>query len=154
MTRYAQNTSVNADRSRAEIERSLTRFGATRFAYGWEGTRAAIGFTIADRTVRITLPLPDRDDPEVRLTPTGRPRTAAQASAAYDQEVRRRWRALAAVLKAKLVAVSEGISTIEREFLADVVLPNGMTFAEWAEPQLTSGGAMPPLLPTARELGR
>ena len=53
-----------------------------------------------------------------------------------EQEVRRRWRALLLVIKAKLEAVESGISTMDSEFLAFVVLPSGMTFGEWAAPQL------------------
>ncbi len=54
------------------------------------------------------------------------------------------------VLKAKLEAIDSQISTIEREFLADTVMENGMTVHEWAEPQLREmylSGRMPPLLP-------
>jgi hypothetical protein len=43
---------------------------------------------------------------------------------------------LVAVVKAKLVAVEDNISTLEREFVADLVLPNGQTMHEWARPQL------------------
>jgi len=38
VSRYAEGTSVPADRSRAEIERTLTRYGADQFAYGWRAT--------------------------------------------------------------------------------------------------------------------
>jgi len=40
----------------------------------------------------------------------------------FDAEVRRRWRSLALIVKAKLVAVDDGISTAEREFLADTMV--------------------------------
>lgn len=137
MTRYAADTSVPADRSKAEIERHLTRFGATRFAYGWAGEQATVGFTLNDHTVRMALPLPDRHDTTFTVTPSGRwARTEKQAQEAYEQEIRRRWRALAAVIKAKLIAIEEGISTVEREFLADLVLPTGDTVGEWTIPQL------------------
>ena len=56
------------------------------------------------------------------------------------------------VIKAKLVAVEAGISTIEREFLADVVLPDGHTVGQWVAPQLDKiyeRGEMPALLPGA-----
>jgi hypothetical protein len=42
--RYAQNTSVSVEKSRSEIEGSLMRWGATRFAYGIDEIRALIGF--------------------------------------------------------------------------------------------------------------
>jgi hypothetical protein len=36
MTRYAEGTSVPMDRSRAEAEKTLIRYGAHGFAYAWE----------------------------------------------------------------------------------------------------------------------
>ena len=47
MRRYAEGTSVPVDRSRAEIERALTRYGATGFGYQWE--RRVIPVTPAAR---------------------------------------------------------------------------------------------------------
>lgn len=48
----------------------------------------------------------------------------------------RRWRALLLVTKAKFEAVASGISTVEREFLADLVLPNGRVVQEELAPRL------------------
>jgi hypothetical protein len=147
--RYADGTQVSSDRSKAEIERTLRRFGADQFVYGWEYEQAIIGFRMSGRVIRLGLPLPDASNPMIRLTPTGRERTDLAVAEEYEKEVRRRWRSLAAVLKAKLVAVQDGISTIEREFLADVVLSNGHTLGEWALPQLdaAAGDSLPALLP-------
>jgi len=146
---YAQGTEVSADRSKADIERTLRRFGAKNFAYGWSDEEAAVGFTIGGMTVRIALPLPGPQDREFSRTPTGRSRTAKQADEAYEAECRRRWRSLAAVIKAKLVAVGDNISTIEKEFLAFILLPNGQTVGEYVSPQLAKGEALP-LLPSPR----
>lgn len=153
MTAYASGTTVSVDRTAAQIERLLQDHGATQFVRGWSGDRVALGFTIAGRQVRIDLPMPSSDDRAVMLTPTGRRRTAKQADEAFAAEQRRRWRSLHAVLKAKLVAVADGISTIEREFLADVVLPDGTTLGQWAGPQIEHAyttAAMPALLPGGR----
>lgn len=44
MTEYAQNTDVPSDRSRAEIEKTLSHYGAFSFMYGWQDASAvAIG---------------------------------------------------------------------------------------------------------------
>lgn len=51
------------------------------------------------------------------------------------------------VIKAKVVAVEDNISTIEAEFMTHIVLPNGQTVGEWAGPQLARGEPLP-LLPT------
>ena len=60
---------------------------------------------------------------------------------------------MVAVIKAKLVAVKDSISTLEREFMADLVLPNGQTMHEWARPQLARGESVSFLPTTSRELG-
>src|SRR5580700_3227660 len=127
MARYAASTEVSSDRSRSEIERTLRRYGATAFAYGWEGNMAQIGFKLASRQIKFRLPLPDPASREFTLTPTGRDRSASAAEEAYEQAVRQRWRALALVIKAKLEAVEAGISTVENEFLANIALPDGRT---------------------------
>jgi len=152
MSKYAEGTSVDTGRSRIELEKLLRRFGADQFAYAWDesGGREMLGFRIANRQVRIDLPMPDIDDPEFRLTPTGQVRSTSAARDRYDQEVRRRWRSLVLIVKAKLTAVADGISTIEREFLADLVIADGRTLSQWLEPQLEDAynrGEIPALLP-------
>lgn len=130
MATYAAGTDVSSDRSRTEIERTLTRWGADSFAYMTGRGQAQIAFEYAERRIRFALPLPDRDDPQFRLTPTGKTRAAAAREAAYEQAIRQRWRALALVVKAKLEAVEAGISTFEQEFYANLVLPSGETVYE------------------------
>lgn len=127
--RYAQTTDVSSDRSRTEIEKTLTRYGATSFSYGWETGRAAIAFVMDGRQIRFVLPLPDRADREFTHHSRGA-RTASAAEAAYEQAVRQRWRALALMVKAKLEAVAAGIVTFEVEFLPHTVLPSGRTVAD------------------------
>ncbi len=150
--RYAARTDVPIERSRAEIERLLVRYGATAFQYGWEGDLSAISFKIQDRYVRILLPMPTRNDPTIARSEGGKRRSETAQQAAYDQAVRQRWRALKLIIQAKLEAVASGITTIEREFLADVVVPNGQTVGQWLAPQIEAAyqsGRMPPLLPGA-----
>lgn len=153
--RYAEQTSVAPERSRAEIERILTRYGATQFIYGWDEHHAVIGFRMGDRAIRFRLELPDLEADEFRLTATRKWRRDEQAQRdAWEQAVRQRWRALALVIKAKLEAVAAGIVTLEVEFLAQTVIPDGRTVAEWLAPQMTAAigaGQMPPLLPGPRE---
>lgn len=147
---YAENTSVPSDRSRAEIEKTLSRYGATGFLYGWHEEAAVVGFQMQGRQVKFMLPLPNRDSDEIRLTPTGKRRTQSQIEPAYEQAVRQKWRALALVIKAKLEAVESGITCFEDEFLAHLVLPDGQTVGKWMQPQIEAAyenGKMPPLLP-------
>ena len=95
--------------------------------------------------------MPDRQEKTFWYTP-GRhtKRTEQQAYTAWEQACRSRWRALYLIIKAKLEAVESGISTIEREFFYDVVLPDGRTIGEFMAPQLETvyeTGQMPTLLP-------
>ena len=146
--RYAESTTVPSDRSRAEVEKTLARYGATTFQYGWQQDRAAIGFVMSGRQIRFILPLPDRESTDFTRTPTGKSRTSTAAEAAYEQAVRQRWRALALMVKAKLEAVASGIVTFEEEFLPHTVLPSGRTVAQEIMPAVESAyatGAVTPL---------
>jgi len=136
MSKYAENTEVPVDRSKAEIEKTLMRYGADQFVYGTMIGRAMIAFRANAKFVRFTLPLPARDSDEFSRTPTGRSRTKEAASREYGQEIRRRWRALSLSIKAKLEAVETGITTFEQEFMAHIVLPDGTTVAEYMIPQI------------------
>jgi hypothetical protein len=148
MPTYASKTEVSSDKSRAEIERTLARYGASSFMYGWDQLRALIAFEMHGRRLKFILPMPNRDD--FKRTPTKRQlRSATAAEAAYEQAVRQRWRALALVIKAKLEAVEAGIAEFEEEFLAHIVLPDGRTVGDFMVPQIAAvyeSGRMPPLL--------
>ncbi len=149
MTQFAANTSVSASASRDEIERTLTRYGADQFLYGWQDNAAMVGFRMEGRHVKFVLAMPARDDR--RFTHHSRGARTADASAKeWEQAVRQRWRALALVIKAKLEAVESGISVFEDEFLANIMLPTGETAGDWMRPQIAEAyrvGTMPALLP-------
>jgi hypothetical protein len=148
MATYAAGTEVSSDRTRAEIERTLNRYGARQFLYGYDETRAVVGFTIHGRQVRFFVPLPDRDD--YRRTPTGKQRTATATTEQWSQACRQRWRATLLILKAKLEAVESGIVTFDMEFLPHLVLPNNRTVADEVVPLIRRAyetNEMPALLP-------
>ncbi len=149
MSQYAANTSVSVENSRAEIERTLTRYGAESFMYGWDQGHSVIQFVAEGRRIRFVLSLPDKASPEFTRHSRGT-RTEEAAYKAWEQACRQRWRALALCIKAKLEAVESEISTFEDEFLAHTVLPDGTTAGEWLGPQLAEvyrTGTMPSLLP-------
>lgn len=130
MTRYAARTKVTAEKSRAEIETTLRRYGADQFMSGWQEGSATLGFRVKERQVRFVLHLPKE-----------------------QQAVRQCWRALLLVIKAKLEAVDAGISCFEDEFLAHIMLPNGQQVGQWLRPQLAltyEQGNMPALLPAPK----
>lgn len=145
---YASGTDVSSDRSRAEIERTLARYGADQFAYMSSRERAVVAFVVDGRQVRFVLALPDRQAREFTHHSRGA-RTAAAAENAYEQAVRQRWRALALVVKAKLEAVDAGIVTFEQEFLAHMVLPGGESVFDTVAPAIEHAyatGDVAPLL--------
>jgi hypothetical protein len=150
VSKYAAGTTVSSSDSRAEIERTLERYGATSFAYGWDGDRAMIGFHMRDRQIRFVLPMPDRKSREFTHTPArGTLRSDTAAAAEYERAVKQRWRALALVVKAKLEAVESGIVTFEEEFGMHMVLPSGATVASQVVPAIAESyltGKVSPLL--------
>jgi hypothetical protein len=136
---YAIKTSVPVDRSQGEIRKTLSRYEATGFAYGEQGHVALVMFEMKGRRIKFVLPLPVKPAP----------RSSAREFNQYEQTIRTRWRCLALAIKAKLECVETGITTLEQEFLAHVMLPSGQTAGEVMIPQIEKSyqtGKMPPLL--------
>ena len=145
---YAEGTQVSPEKSRAEIERTLKRYGCDGFMFGWEGRRAVLQFRAHDRYVRFILQMPNLAD--FAQTSGGRKRNKSQQEQAAEAEERRRWRSLALAIKAKLDAVESEIVTFEDEFMAHIVLPDGNTVGTHMREQIEraySDGIMPSLLP-------
>jgi len=148
---YASKTDVPVSRSRDEIERTLQRFGATAFAYmsNAEG-QVAISFEIRQLCVLMRMQLPRRD--EFRLDSRGKVRSDSAIERDWEQACRQRWRSLVNGIKAKLALIDDGISSVEREFLGDVVPANGVTVGDRIIPQLPEiarTGDLPELVPGA-----
>ena len=158
MAKYAAKTEVPAERSRAEIESILVRYGANAFSYGWDDGRAVIQFRANERHIRFELVLPDPNSTDfTRYTDRYgyvKARSASAAQKEYEQAVRQKWRALVLVVKAKLEAIDAGISTFGQEFLAHIVLPDGSTVGHQVMPKIAAAyetGQMPRLLTTGTE---
>lgn len=150
---YAENTGVSTEKSRAEIERTLQRYGADQFMYGWDQNQAILGFRMVGRQIKFLLPMPDKTERRFTHTPTGRVRKETSAYNEWEQACRQKWRALALVIKAKLEAVEAGIAIFEDEFMANIILPNGSTVSQFMLPQITEAydsGNMPKMLPDLR----
>jgi hypothetical protein len=140
---YADGTKVSSAKSKAEIEKLLTNYGASKFGVMWDAQEnlAAVVFQLEGKHYKMMIRLPDPEDDDIKLTPTGRERHPEIVAEAWEKECRRHWRALAISLKGKLVAVDEGISTVEVEFMAYLVLPSGKTMAEEYIPQIEAAYA-------------
>ena len=152
MTSYAKGTVVPVERTRIEIEETLRRFGADAFSSGYEGRRSFINFRAQGRMVRLVLELPSKEAHEFTISPAGRSRSAESARTAYEAECRRRWRALALLVKAKLAGIADGITTFDAEWLPHIVTADGRTVGEVIAPQL--GGREPLRLAGPRSAGK
>ena len=147
---YADKTTVSTEKSRAEIERTLQKYGADQFMYGWDKNKAVIGFRMVERQIKFILPMPDKTSRAFTHTPTGKARKESAIYTEWEQACRQKWRALSLVIKAKLEAVEAEIAIFEDEFMANIVLPNGSTVSQFMLPQITQAyesGTMPKLLP-------
>ncbi len=156
MPTYAKTTTVSVEKSKAEIERALKRWGATAFMFAWEGDRNLVAFKYNGLEARIPIPMPDRHSDEVVRTPVTREtRTRDAQERAYDQALRQRWRAMLLIVKAKLEAIEAEITTFEQEFLPYFVLPDGRTVSDAMMPGIygaLEAGQMPPMLPEGQSV--
>lgn len=135
--RYAEGTSVSAEKSRADIEKTLRQHGASSFMYATHERTGIVAFVLYGKQVRFALPLPDLEDSRFKVTAVRSNRRSSEAQYnAWEAETRRVWRALALVIKAKLAAVDDGIVEFEREFLAHLVVPGGGTVYDHVQPNL------------------
>lgn len=136
---YAAETRVPISRSQEELKKILSKYGASGFVYGETTGQAVVMFEMAHRRVKFILPMPKNPTNE-----------ATKASiTTFEQLCRSRWRCLCLAVKAKLECVESGITTLEQEFLAHIVLPNGKTMGDAVIPQIASAyqsGKMPPML--------
>ena len=130
---YAADTKTPVAQTRAEIEATLAKFGATAFAFATHQKGATVMFECAGRRVRFELPLSGD----------------ASSDAKTARHHRERWRALFICIKSKLVAVEANIESFEEAFLSHVVMPDGATVGDRVRPQIADqykGGKMPLML--------
>lgn len=128
---FASGTSVSSEKSRAELEGLLQKHGAGQRYFGSDDQAgfAIVGFSLDGRQIKIVLPMPKLEDVPFRKDRRGVGRVPKEEIRRKDweQATRERWRLFVLMVKAKLEYISIGASTVEREFLADVMLLNGKT---------------------------
>jgi hypothetical protein len=164
---FAKETTVSPEKSKAEIEEQVRRFGATAFQSGWDGGHAFVMFRVRERFVRFDLALPIGTEERFKKKPNPRypkdrwrdtTRTPEEIKKIVEQEIRTRWRALLLSIKAKLAGIEAGIETFESAFLPYVLLPDGRTVATAVLPliaqayetgKMPTALALPPHLDTA-----
>lgn len=129
---YAKNTSVPIARSQDEIRRILSKYGGNTFAFADNPETAMVQFELNGKRIKYLIPLGQGD----------RKNNAAQVA-------RAKWRCLVLVIKAKLESVASGITTLEQEFMSQILLPNGETVGDVVLPEIENSynnKQMPPLL--------
>lgn len=161
---YAAGTTVPVERTRLQIEDLVREKGATQFmsAFDHNTGAAIIGWTMQGRMVRLAVPLPGHEEKRFlhRRTRGGyswKQYPKEKQRQLWEQACRARWRAILLIMLAKFEAMEAGISSFEREFLADTVMADGSTVGAWLRPQLEAmyqSGRMPALLPGIGETGR
>lgn len=154
MTTFAEGTSVPVEKTRADLEALLRKQGVLQRAVALDEVAgsALVLFTVPLATsrlqIRLELTLPKLDDVLVARPRRGRTFVETRRLL-WEQRCRERWRAMFLLVKAKFVAIELGVSTVEREFLADIALPDGSTVGARMTTQLELAyerGSMPPLL--------
>ena len=159
---YAEGTEVSVEKSKLEMERLLGKHGATRRILGVdeEAGVAFVMFEMQKRQVRLKVPVPTvavliadaSFDPKKRPTGWGYWGTTQRetwAKKRHAQLEKERWRQLLLLVKAKLEMIALGLSTVEREFLADIFLSDGRTVHEALEGAISKNyieGGVPRLL--------
>jgi hypothetical protein len=150
MRRFAQDTTVSVEKSKSEIESMLGRNGATSYMSGTNQTEAIFAFEMSGRKIMFRLPLPNKLDRKFTHTESQKKlRHTNDIQKAWEQSCRSRFRALNLAIKAKLEAVAIGITTLEEEFLAHIVMADGLTVAQHTLPRIAEAyekGTITPLL--------
>ena len=127
---YAKQTNVPIEQSKCSLEKMLRKAGATQTGTFSDDSHASVVmFRLTDRFVKLKIS----------------PRSDARN---VEQEERRVWRVLLLLVKAKLETIEAGLSTVEREFLADVMTADGRTVGELMRPMLAASyesGSMEPM---------
>lgn len=140
MRTYASTTTVSVEKTISEIHGVVAKYKAEGFGFAFEDNKTGVYFRIKGSdsqpiSVRIVLEVPHPGHKMFLHDGRNRRRTAAQIMRAHEQVRRSRHRSLLMIIRAKLEAVSAGISTVEREFLADTVAADGRTIAQHVQEQ-------------------
>lgn len=134
-TRYAEGTTVSVAQSRTEIEAFLIKQGVDQQSFSRDNTgRNRITFRYKGRFAQLDMQV----DPHIH------------DQRKREQAERETLRRILLVLKGKFELIAGGDTTFEREFLSDLLLPNGQTVHEAIRGHLATAyetGSMPLLLP-------
>lgn len=114
-----------------QIELTLLQNGCKEFFYGWRDEQAQVQFVINGKRYRISLKMPSKKSYE--RTPTGKLRSNDTAIKEWQSAQRDIWTSLLNIIRTNFDFVRMGASTIEKQFLAFIVLPDGQLAGDYAE---------------------
>lgn len=138
MSKYAENTTVDVERSIGEILSTFKRYECSAYAHAVHNGIHQVMFSKGGRSYRMSIPPVDVKN--YTRTETGRQRTPEVAQKDADKEMRRRARVLLLLIKAKFEACAIEDSSVEKEFMGDMILPSGRTVFEWSQSEFPKLG--------------
>lgn len=144
---YATKTKISVSQSQNEIKDLLVKYGCNKFAFDLDNN--AILFELNGNPIKISVPLPNRDD--FKLTPTGRNKTSSKIDDDFSQDIKARWRLMRKYIEVKLELVRLNILSIQQVFFSDHILLNGKTFSEEFIPKLKKGNVAEFYLPSEKK---
>lgn len=116
---YAETTTVPVAKTQGDIKKLLRKVGADRVAM-FESSE--------ENFLLFEIPTPEGVSISYKLSAP-----IQEGRQSLEQRERSAWRALLLLVKAKTVAIDQGITTIEREFMGDTVMPGGTTLIDHYE---------------------
>jgi hypothetical protein len=127
--RYAEGTKVPLEKSVMEINMMIVAMGSTQTMQMQDDKAWTFAFFVDGIGYKLAVPRPDPNSPEFATVKVNGNTTTAmtpeQKRVRIDAELARRMRALAALVKAKKIAIEEGIVTTEAAFMGDIVVDKG-----------------------------
>lgn len=117
-------TDVPVDQSQNELRTLLRKFGVDQYTFAEGRVFAGVELVHDAQVVRLRCPIHPPTDEDVRKWRSASHKPEADCLAALsERELMRIWRVLVWSVKARLVAVEEGLETFEQAFLAHLVDP-------------------------------
>lgn len=163
---FAEHTAVSVEKTKGELERLLVKHGAGQYGTAHDDIngQAVVYFALAGFHIRLQIPIPKLDsypDPKrasyqqkgkkfpQRWDWWSEATRAVWVREQWEQACRTRWRCMLLIVKAKLELIGMKLSTVDREFLPDITLPDGRSVGEWLTPGMKDAymsGEMPRML--------
>lgn len=130
---YAEGTTVTVESSRGEITGILTKHGVQRMGWQTGPEQDELLFELKGNHYRFAIRKPTLHDIR-RLYPNTR-----DENAKLNAEWRRRWRAQVLLIKAKLEFADGDTTTVEREFVSNLLVDGHQTIGDILDTQGVQG---------------